>query len=81
MSPAEVESRIFAFEGSGTPVRSVRLTKAADMATSPCVAWIERAIAPHRDALRDAPPLSTALRMALATRRPRRPPAKPARAA
>ena len=65
-------------EGDGKQVRGIRLKTPADLDAPAVVALIAQAIAPHRDALAAAPPLSTVIKMEVEKQRPRRPAAKTA---
>ena len=60
-------------EGDGKQVRGIRLKSPADMDAPGVAALIAQAIAPHREALAVAPPLSTVVKMEVEKQRPRRP--------
>ena len=60
-------------EGDGKQVRGIRLKTAADLDSPAVAALIAQAIAAHRDALADAPPLATVIKMEVEKQRPRRP--------
>jgi hypothetical protein len=65
--------------GSGSRVRSVRLTSPQDMARPEIAALIAQAIALHAPALGTAPSLRTVVKSVSAKQRPRQPAAAPAR--
>ena len=60
-------------EGDGKQVRGIRLKTPADLDSPAVAALIAQAIAPYRDALAAASPLSTVIKMEVAKQRPRRP--------
>ena len=60
-------------EGDGKQVRGIRLKTPADLDAPAVAALIAQAVAPHREALAAAPPLSTVIKMEVARQRPRRP--------
>jgi len=60
-------------EGAGKQVRSIRLTAPADMDKPVIAALIAQAVAPHRNALAAALPLSTVIKTEADKQRPRRP--------
>ncbi len=60
-------------EGDGKQVRGIRLKTPADLDSPAVAALIAQAIAPHRDALAAASPLSSVIKMEVAKQRPRRP--------
>ena len=60
-------------EGDGKQVRGIRLKSPADLESPAVAALIAQAIAPHRDALAAAPPLTTVVKMEAEKQRPRRP--------
>jgi len=60
--------------GAGSRVRSVRLDDAAQLGDARIAQLIERALAPHRAALRAAPKLATIVKSVSAKQRERRPP-------
>jgi len=60
-------------EGDGKQVRGIRLKTPADLDAPAVAALIAQAVAPHREALAAAAPLSTVIKMEVARQRPRRP--------
>ena len=60
-------------QGDGKQVRGIRLKTAADLDSPAVAALIAQAIAAHCDALADAPPLATVIKMEVEKQRPRRP--------
>jgi hypothetical protein len=60
-------------EGDGKQVRGIRLCTPADMDAPAVAALIAQAIAPHREALAAAAPLSTVIKAEVGKQRPRRP--------
>ena len=60
-------------EGDGKQVRGIRLKTPADLDSPAVAALIAQAIAPHRDALAAAAPLSTVIKAEVEKQRPRRP--------
>ncbi|MBV8379647.1 MAG: DUF1801 domain-containing protein [Paucibacter sp.] len=68
-------------EGDGKQVRGVRLRSAAQLDEPEVQALIAQAIAPHREALAQAPRLGTTIKQVADKQRPRRPADKPAKTA
>jgi hypothetical protein len=66
-------------EGKGKQVRSIRLEQPQDLDAPAVLALIRQAAAPQQEAFLAAPRLSTAIRMAMAKPRPRRPAAPASR--
>jgi len=60
-------------EGDGKQVRGIRLKTPADLDSPAVAALVAQAIAPHRDALAAAAPLSTVIKAEAEKQRPRRP--------
>ena len=60
-------------EGGGKQVRGIRLKTAADLDAPAVAALIAQAIAPHREALAAAAPLTTVVKAEVEKQRPRRP--------
>jgi hypothetical protein len=60
-------------QGEGKQVRGIRLAAPDDLDRPAVAALIAQAIAPHRDALAAAAPLSTVIKSEAARQRPRRP--------
>ena len=60
-------------EGDGKQVRGIRLKTPADLDAPAVAALIAQAIAPHREALAAAAPLSTVIKAEVEKQRPRRP--------
>jgi hypothetical protein len=60
-------------EGAGKQIRSIRLKTPDDIAAPAVAALIAQAIRPYEQALRDAPALTTSIKMIVAKQRPRRP--------
>ena len=60
-------------EGDGKQVRGIRLKTPADLDSPAVAALVAQAIAPHRDALAAAAPLSTVIKAEAGKQRPRRP--------
>ena len=60
-------------DGDGKQVRGIRLKTPADLDSPAVAALIAQAIAPHRDALAAAAPLSTVIKAEVEKQRPRRP--------
>lgn len=63
-------------EGDGKQVRGVRLRSAAQLEEPEVQALIAQAIAPHREALAQAPRLATTIKQIAEKQRPRRPAVK-----
>ena len=59
-------------EGGGKQVRGIRLKTAADLDAPAVAALIAQAIAPHREALAAAAPLTTVVKAEVEKQRPRR---------
>jgi hypothetical protein len=60
-------------QGSGSQVRNVRLESARQLRTPAVRKLLAQAMAPHRDALKQAGPLATTIKGVSARQRPRRP--------
>jgi len=60
-------------EGSGKQVRSIRLKTPADINQPEVEALIAQAVLPYEQTFLAAPALTTIVKLALATQRPRRP--------
>jgi hypothetical protein len=60
-------------EGDGKQVRGIRLKTPADLDSPAVAALVAQAIAPHREALAAAAPLSTVIKAEVEKQRPRRP--------
>ena len=60
-------------EGNGKQVRGIRLKTPADLDSPAVAALVAQAIAPHREALAAAAPLSTVIKAEVEKQRPRRP--------
>ena len=60
-------------EGTGSQVRSIRLTSPAQLAEAGLLELMSQAIEPFRTALSAAPPLTTLVKTVASKKRPRRP--------
>jgi hypothetical protein len=60
-------------QGSGSRVRGVKLRSAQDLDEPAIKALIARAVAPMTQAMNEAPPLATVIKLVSARQRPRRP--------